>query len=174
VSARSLSVVIRSYLANDKPKLDRLLASYAGQPGIEAAVHAAALAMDERNRRHPHQRRLRREALLAAEAAFLRQLTTLSSITSFGDLFQQIEQSTHDIIGLGDLYSYDTALRLGAFLRLEPDAVYLHAGARKGAARLGVSTEERKVPPSAFPPELASLQPKDIENLLCIYKDHLI
>jgi hypothetical protein len=71
------------------------------------------------------------------------------------------------------LYSYDTALRIGSRLKLEPTAVYLHAGARKGAMRLGVYTRARKVPSTGFPSELARLNPRDIENLLCIYKDEL-
>ena len=42
-----------------------------------------------------------------------------------------------DFHGIGSLTVYDTATRIGAFLKLEPDRVYLHAGTRDGARALG-------------------------------------
>ena len=38
--------------------------------------------------------------------------------------------------GFGELSIYDTAVRIGAHLRIEPDKVYLHAGAREGIKAL--------------------------------------
>ncbi len=131
------------------------------------------MGLDEQGKRHPHQRRLKRESLLAAQAALLAAASSLDSVKSFDSLIEWVESETASIKGLGDLYSYDIVLRIGVRLKLEPDAVYLQAGARKGATRLGVLTIARKVPSTSFPLELARLSPRDIENLLCIYKDEL-
>jgi hypothetical protein len=42
-----------------------------------------------------------------------------------------------DVPGIGELYVYDTALRIGAKLGVFPEKVYLHAGARIGVRNLG-------------------------------------
>ena len=39
---------------------------------------------------------------------------------------------------LGELTVYDVAHRIGAYLQLEPDVVYLHRGTRIGARYLGL------------------------------------
>ncbi len=173
MSPRALPVIIRSYVASDKLRLDKLLRFYSERPTIDEAIRTAAMGLDEQQKRHPHQRRLKRAALLASQAALLAAASSLESVKSFDSLFEWVESATASIRGLGDLYTYDIALRIGARLKLEPNAVYLHAGAREGAMRLGVHTRERKLPSASFPSELARLSPRDIENLLCIYKDEL-
>jgi hypothetical protein len=68
---------------------------------------------------------------------------------------------------------YDTALRIGASLGLEPQSVYLHAGTRFGARRLGLDWRAETIPVSALPPPLRKLKPREIEDLLCIFADRL-
>jgi hypothetical protein len=57
---------------------------------------------------------------------------------NFAELFEMIHTAVHPIPGLGELYVYDTALRIGAKLNLLPDKAYLHAGTRSGARALGL------------------------------------
>ena len=38
----------------------------------------------------------------------------------------------YSIIGVNEMYVYDAAQRMGAFLGLKPQKVYLHAGVRRG------------------------------------------
>ena len=66
---------------------------------------------------------------------------------------------------------YDTALRIGAKLHLEPDQVYLHRGTREGARRLGIGSSERSIPANRLPPPLRQLKAREIEDVLFIYKD---
>jgi hypothetical protein len=40
--------------------------------------------------------------------------------------------------GIGTLTASDTALRIGGFLKLQPDRVYLHAGTKDGAKLFGL------------------------------------
>jgi hypothetical protein len=68
---------------------------------------------------------------------------------------------------------YDTAHRIGSKLRLSPECVYLHAGTAEGARFLGIDTKEEFIPKVSLPIELQKLEPHEIEDLLCIYKEEL-
>ncbi|MBI4192845.1 MAG: hypothetical protein HY525_20220 [Betaproteobacteria bacterium] len=75
--------------------------------------------------------------------------------------------------GIGELYVYDTALRLGAHLRLLPRQVYLHAGTRRGARALGLDHRAKSLAPTKLPAALRCLRPYEMEDVLCIYEDWL-
>jgi hypothetical protein len=62
----------------------------------------------------------------------------IGTANSFADLIGIVASIAEGVSGLGELYIYDTALRIGAKSGLEPDMVYLHAGTRKGAKALGL------------------------------------
>ena len=97
----------------------------------------------------------------------------LEGLRDFDDLYSVIDDEIGTIPGVGKLMTYDTALRIGANMRLEPRLVYLHAGTSKGAKRLGLSTREGVLRPKDIPPVLRRLSPREIEDCLCIYKDQL-
>lgn len=73
----------------------------------------------------------------------------------------------HDI---GPLTIYDTALRIGAFLRLEPAVVYLHRGTREGAKAIGENHRSECLDVRELPRPFQRLKPYEIEDCLCIYK----
>jgi hypothetical protein len=75
--------------------------------------------------------------------------------------------------GIGALTVYDIAHHLGAFLKLEPDAVYLHAGTAAGAKALGHLHTAETLALADLPPEFSRLRPYEIEDCLCIYKHEL-
>lgn len=62
---------------------------------------------------------------------------------------------------------YDVAFRIGSFLGIEPDLVYLHAGTCKGARLLGVRGKVARV--DEFPDALRRLEPWQLEDFLCRY-----
>jgi hypothetical protein len=68
---------------------------------------------------------------------------------------------------------YDTALRIGAKLGLEPEVVYLHRGTRRGVRALGLDADRTFVALGELPHELRALRPHEIEDCLCIYKTEL-
>src|SRR6185503_10831870 len=72
--------------------------------------------------------------------------------------------------GVGPLTVYDTAVRIGNFLHLQPKTVYLHAGARDGARALGPDLYARTLAKDALPIEMQCLTPDEIEDCLCIFK----
>jgi hypothetical protein len=77
------------------------------------------------------------------------------------------------IRSIGTLTVYDTALRIGAKLGLEPAVVHLHAGTREGAKALGLNGSRQSISPRELPTAFRQLRPREIEDCLCIYADAL-
>jgi hypothetical protein len=122
-------------------------------------------------KRWAHQRRIPGAALEKATDRLRR--AGLEKARSFDDLIQRVNSAVRSIRGIGELYVYDTALRIGAHLRLLPREVYLHAGARMGARALHLDYRSASIPLDRLPVELRRLEPHEIEDVLCIYKDWL-
>ncbi|AZO77220.1 hypothetical protein B5U99_27555 [Bosea sp. Tri-54] len=98
----------------------------------------------------------------------------LADAPTFEALHALVAAALRPINGIGDLTIYDVATRIGAFLKLAPDAVYLHAGAAEGAKALGIRTAGgRPVPLDRFPAALRRLGAYHLENLLCTFKREL-
>jgi len=95
----------------------------------------------------------------------------IATAKTFDHLHNTIEKLVGNISGIGELYIYDTALRIGAKLGLEPDKIYLHRGTREGAKYLGLNFEKKYLEITEVPAELRTLKPREIEDVLCIYKD---
>jgi hypothetical protein len=97
-------------------------------------------------------------SLRAGKARLESALPQMRAARSFDELLNLIERRLNDIRGLGELYFYDTALRLGAYLRLMPNAVYMHRGTAVGAKATGIQQRypvDQLAPPSARPPSPA-------------------
>ncbi|MDQ3246773.1 MAG: hypothetical protein M3Q52_07800 [Pseudomonadota bacterium] len=77
------------------------------------------------------------------------------------------------VSGFGPLARYDTALRIGFWLRLLPARVYLHAGTRDGSRALGLDAADGSLGRDQLPPELEPLEMHEVEDFLCIYKGQL-
>ena len=92
---------------------------------------------------------------------------------TFEQLYEWVESITNQVFRLGELVTYDVALRLGMWLNLEPAVVYLHRGSREGAKKFNVSLKEKTATLSTFPPEIQKLGATHAENFLCLYKDRL-
>lgn len=106
-------------------------------------------------------------------------------ITRFNDImtattFDQILQIVTEckVKGFGELSIYDTSIRIAKFKDIEPDKVYLHAGARKGfevleeKGYIPVGASKKKfLTKSELPKEFQeSLKCHEAENVACLYK----
>jgi len=74
---------------------------------------------------------------------------------------------------VGELTVYDVSLRVGARFGLAPAEVYLHRGTREGAVALGLNGRRNTIRVDELPVEFRVLQPRELEDLLCIYKEQL-
>jgi len=61
-----------------------------------------------------------------------RSVTSEIKVRNFDELYELIEKLVGNINGTGELYIYDTSLRIGAKLGIEPNKIYLHRGTREG------------------------------------------
>jgi hypothetical protein len=170
--SRTLRGMVRHYILNRRHRAQAELWSFCRLP-FEEALERAALAEDEREKRLGHQTRLRGSLLRKARSSLLDAAQELRRCDSFDQLHNLIKEHLKGIRGLAGLYYYDTALRIGASLRLMPKRVYLHSGTRDGARALGLDSRADSLDPRALPKELGVLEPYEIEDFLCICKDKL-
>lgn len=97
---------------------------------------------------------------------------------SFDELFQIVSECK--LKGFGELSIYDTALRIGSYLNIEPDKVYLHAGSRKGAELLEQkgyikegSSKKKYLEIEDLPKALQKLKADDTQHFFCSMKDKM-
>jgi hypothetical protein len=106
--------------------------------------------------------------LLAANVSRIREST------NFGVLLRVMDEVLGNVDGLGELFVYDTALRVGAHLGMLPTQVFLHAGTRAGAEALGLDCTQRFLFRSDMPEAFRALAAHEIEDVLCIYTDQFV
>ncbi|MBZ0235610.1 MAG: hypothetical protein K8M05_24990 [Deltaproteobacteria bacterium] len=172
-----LRAVVRHYIARHRPRALAELASFRDEPTLEAAVRRAALTLLADGRRDPHHTRRPQELLERAEARLVERLAAIETAAAFSSLYQVIDNAVGHWTGLGHLYVYDAALRIGARKGVLPKVVYLHAGTREGAQKLLDAKKRKTLFPSELievAPALAELEAYEIEDVLCIYKDQLL
>jgi hypothetical protein len=157
-------------MKNGRRRKTAELEGFRCEPSIRAAVKRAALANNFDGKRFDHQRRIRQTAILKSCKALQSAIPELHRCRDFERLMRLIEGTLSQIDGIGNLYIYDTALRIGAKLELLPEMIYLHSGTRVGARRLGLNFKGRALGPHELPAALRALKPYEVEDILCIYK----
>jgi hypothetical protein len=172
-SKQNLAVLVKSFRREYAPG-GRIENEYFRHlNSIDQVIHHVAFAIDEHGRCYDHQFRIWRIARMKAKAILTSSVPRLRDCTSFHELHALLEALLLPIRGIGELYVYDAALRLGAHLGLAPKFVYLHAGTRQGATSLGVGHGRAYLKMHELPRPLQSLTPDEIESFLCIYKSFL-
>lgn len=169
ISHRNLNGLVSNYLANP---LDELYA-FENLGFFSAALRHAALARDAAGKKHSHQYRISGSTLSRGLQALRRISRSLRRARSFHELHERIAEAVGSVKGLGPLYTYDAATRLGAYLQQYPERVYLHAGTRDGAKALGLSGGRESLTVDELPTPLRRLAPYQIEDFLCIFKKEL-
>ncbi len=165
--------IIRTYTTQIRPCANEELNWFRQQPTLSEALRLAALAINSKGKRYSHQRRLSKTVLEQARDILLESEKEIHQSQDFDDLFALLERLLSPIKGIGELYVYDTALRIGAKIGVFPKRVYLHAGTRVGAKALGFDGKTKTLEVSQLPEWLQQLQPHEIEDVLCIFKDKL-
>jgi hypothetical protein len=163
--------ILRHYVSTYQPAAAAEMDFYRSLRSLAEVVDWAGNALAPNGRRHSHQRRIPASVLQGAHATLRR--TDFGWCHTFEDLHQAVSDLILGIHGIGELMVYDTALRIGAYLGLEPETVYLHAGTRTGARALGLRGEGGRLPMSRLPAALHQLSAREAEDCLCIYKNAL-
>lgn len=146
----------------------------ASSRNLAEAVGRCVRSTMPNGKRHNHQSRIPMKTLEQFGEAIYRRLggsrnAALRKCSSFHDLLTLLESCA--LPGIGPVTQYDVASRLGSFLGLAPERVYLHAGVRQGAEAMGLRTKGKMwLTREELPHELASLTADDCEDFFCVYR----
>lgn len=167
--------IVQKFLKEKKDKLHQDLEWYSQkkQPDFESAFREAVHARTEKQKRERHQARLPKSVIPKAYRTLLPLMKQLEEARTWDEIFTLIDGALSPIRGAGDLYIYDTALRIGVYRDIYPDKVYLQSGARRGAIKLDKDLRARCYPLSKFGNAFQCLQPVEMENLLCTFRSSL-
>jgi hypothetical protein len=171
----------------DRKKTDQVIKYCAEADRFQLAVTRAVEARDANGKHHNHQSKVD----IAARRLFGRRIIRLAMRGSIplGD-FDELHDRLDEVkpYGIGPVTVYDVAVRIGAFLGVEPQSVYMHAGVRQGYmalwnALMGQATEDdlnvwrmeryvrsARIPMDIFPPPLNAMRADDVEDILCTYR----
>lgn len=169
----SFSDIVRDYRRRHQQNADDERATFLDCPSLGLAIEYAGSAENGNGRRFDHQRRITSAAINESLPTLRRAIKQIEKCTTFSELHKLLEELLTPIHGIGKLYVYDTSARLGTKLGLQPDRIYLHAGTRVGAKNLGLDVRRGSVAVDELPSQLRDLTAGELEDLLCIYKDHL-
>jgi hypothetical protein len=163
--------IVDCYIRDFRDEARAELRFFEIQRTASAAIEKAALCLLPSGKRHPHQRRIPKKLLELAEGRLQAVRSKLAIAQNFDGLYRTVDQGIGAIKGIGKLTVYDIAHRIGAHFGKQPDFVYLHAGTRKGAKALHITGDS--FDPHSLPKPFSRLQPYEIEDCLCLYKDEL-
>jgi hypothetical protein len=170
---RNLDSIVRDYIESHREHAREELSHFRHQPDLRSAIRMAALALNSDNEKHGHQWRIPCATLKAWRTELSRKTSSLQSCNDFEGLMKIARRVGKSIWGIGELTIYDTTHRIGAYMRMAPSKVYLHAGTREGAKTLGFNGNRAFIFPRELPRAFRKLKPYEIEDCLCRYKDDL-
>jgi hypothetical protein len=170
---RSYEEIVQHYIDRCRSDAREELRHFGSQPDLPTAIRFAALAINEKGKRHDHQRRIPRQTLEHFRRDLLKRCRALRSCKTFPELMMITEKVGAGYWKRPGLTVYDTTHRIGEFIGVHPDRVYLHTGTRDGAKALGLDGKRPFLFRREFPRAFGRLKPYEIEDCLCRYKDQL-
>jgi len=166
-----LDDIVSDYIREYRDDARKEMRYFEVQRSSSAAIRKAALCELPNGRRHAHQRRIPGTLLEQVEAKLQGIRRKLARATDFIAVHRLVDDEIGKIKGIGALTVYDVAHRIGAHFGRTPQLVYLHAGARAGARVFNISGDS--FDPAILPKAFSCLEPSEIEDCLCIYRNEL-
>jgi hypothetical protein len=139
---------------------------------FEEAVGRACRCRNEQGKKHNHQSKVQDIVLTEWSIKIVGNILP-NQIKDFDHLFDELGRIL--IWGIGPVTHYDVAIRIGAYLNLEPEQLYLHAGVLSGWRILYPDRRSWpiRMPRNFWPKELRMLPADQVEDLLCAYRSFL-
>ena len=123
---------------------------------------------------HPHQHCLSKKKLSQVETQLQACESSIHNALNFEELYAIVARSVRPPFKHANLLVYDLSLRIGAYKKFRPTYVYIHSGALVGAQYvLNTKRIPFRIQVSDLPAKFAALDPHEIEDCLCRYKDDL-
>ena len=168
-TARNLGSLVADFREHYKPDSAQQLRFFRTMPSMGLAIHHVAMAIDGNDRCFDHQFHIVQPARRRAKTVLTQSEARILACRSFHELHSLFVELLSPIKGLGEMYIYDASLRMGAYVKLRPDFVYLHRGTRWGAKALGLNVRRPYIEKRELPGVLHTLSADDLESFLCIY-----
>jgi hypothetical protein len=172
----SLESLIRDWLWRESTlNRDTVTSMCREAASLEEAIWLATDSIGQNGKMYPHQVKVRKSSRDALAVTMSRKLRP-RRLSGFHDLFLFTRDNAP--WGIGELTIYDVALRVGAYLNLEPKRLYLHTGVRAGitsladAARVRISVKASWLIPPDIPWRFEDYMTwDDTEDFLCTYRN---
>jgi hypothetical protein len=172
LNEKKIESIIKAYKIARAQNPDVWLIDCANASTLENAIELGATAKNSVGRKHSHQFRIPNIILDKFALAILAKTHIIATSADFHELISTIESCK--IKGVSDLTVYDTAQRIGEYMNLYPNKIYLHRGTRNGAEILLGKIKGKYLTINQLPqPFQSHLSAAEIEDILCIYKERL-
>lgn len=157
-----------------KERRDLVVEYCAAAPNFAKAVRRACGSREEGGKMHNHQSRVT-EAARAHYAEAIIARKAVRDSTTFDELHDYCEAIASDLDGIGPVTIYDVATRIAAYMKLEVESLYLHAGVRIGYQLLygRRSPDLKRIPRRDLPEQLQRIPADECEDMLCAYREFL-
>lgn len=190
----SLEAMVRDFTWRfPRDRRDMVLVFCQEAEWLSIAINRACASRDSNGKMHNHQTRVPKNAkikfadeLLADQAVIQQDIDDAWSTKkdAFDALHDRLAKIGAKVPGVGPVYLYDVATRVGAYLNVAPTSLYLHAGVWQGW--LALCTATMASPPSAalrrhwktkgrikqkrLPEEFKDMTADEVEDFLCTYR----
>lgn len=174
----SLTIALKKYIKVNLPNLiviEEYYQSFKLPRSSPEVIEKAAVGIDPDGLMNNHQHRIGYIVCEKGARELAQYEIEIRKAQSFEEIFEITEIVKNKVFGLGNLWSYDTALRIGFAKRVYPKDVYVQSGVTKGVQKVmkGTLPSGRSLSMNYFPNSLQKLKPYQLENFLCIYgKDY--
>lgn len=122
-----------------------------------------------------HQYKVPHRAKVDYYFELLRRHKEIKACESFWEMFLWFKQAADAVPGIGAVTRYDVAVRVGAWLGLEPEHLYVHAGVAQGLLVFGIKPARGAwcVDPEQLPVFFRDKQMDLVESFMCGYRSEL-
>ena len=197
-----IRALVNQYNAYDRRGRDDEINRFATMGSLNSAIHHAAMATAPSKRdpgtlvKHPHQISLDPQSMRSGKMVLARLLKNRGlHVPGAAQTFDAVHEAALDAVTevrrkakakgasipgkrirtIGELWAYDTAMRVGTYMGRAPTVVHLHAGVRKAVENLRLPhADPAFIRLSELPQPIADLGPLVAENFLCVYADELL
>jgi hypothetical protein len=169
-----LLIALNKYIKNNLPNLIAIEKHYQAfklPKQLPKVIDNAAIGIDPDGLMNNHQHRIGYAICEEGARELAKYEVEIRKVKSFEEIFEITERVKDKIFGLGNLWSYDTALRIGFAKKVYPKEVYVQSGVKKGVRKImkGHLPSDRSLPLRMFPEALQKMKPYQLETFLCIY-----
>lgn len=170
VNETEINRIVLRYKRLKVEKPDLQIEFCKSQRNLKNAIKVAAQSIDKNNHIHNHQKRVGRKDLNEFARVLCTRNRQIAKVKDFDELYRIVESLK--IEDIGKLTIYDTAHRIGFFLNIFPDKIYLHSGTKKGAKNvIGKLPRQEYIFQNELPPSFQrpDIEPWELEDILCSF-----